>query len=487
MPRVEAFGGTTSDHARTVVIEPHAPTVALGTEHEPTAVLDPVRPASASSEQTGRSAAASPPVPPALTKPVDREVDPEFVELFIEEAKDEIAKLNQFFPLWDTNPQDQEALINLRRSFHTLKGSGRMVGAQLIGDFAWSIENMLNRVINKTLDRTPDMMSLMRSAVAAVPELVEQLETGRAPQADIAKIINTSNTLAGVRPACDADIRRRAGRGSCSSSSSGAAGVGRGHGERRRCRLCRKKTDPVPEVIPPRRHRQNPQWTRGSTRSTPKKPPGHLATIHKFIAACRLATPPYVVTEDLHRSCHTLSGTAKTAGARQGIKIAEPLNRYIRKLYDNSIGMSDAGLASLSEAVTAIRQVVENINENTGFFLDHNLIVRRLNDLEHSLDTEISRVAELGVTTASHATNSEVTGEHLVASTAATSINRQLSVPASLEPVACRRDVAGGRQCHAAAARAGNLRAQPGRAEHARIGHVGCDHADWRRDHSARA
>jgi len=207
--RVEALGGTTADHARTVVIEPHAPTIALGTEHEPTAVLDPI------TQEVRRPTrpAAAPPMPPALTKPVDREVDPEFVELFIEEAKDEIAKLNQFFPLWDTNPQDHEALINVRRSFHTLKGSGRMVGAQLIGDFAWSVENMLNRVINKTLDRTPDIISLMRSAVAAVPELVEQLETGRAPQMDIAKIINTANALAGVRPsmapaAAPAPVRR---------------------------------------------------------------------------------------------------------------------------------------------------------------------------------------------------------------------------------------------------------------------------------------
>ena len=70
---------------------------------------------------------------------------------------------------------------------------------------------------------------------------------------------------------------------------------------------------------------------------------GHLATLREFIAACDQSTPPYVITEDVHRSCHTLSGTAKTAGARQGIKIAEPLNRYVRKLYDNSIGMPGAG------------------------------------------------------------------------------------------------------------------------------------------------
>ncbi len=122
-------------------------------------------------------------------KPVDREIDPEFLELFIEEAKDEIAKLKRLFPLWDENPQDQDSLVNVRRSFHTLKGSGRMVGAQLIGEFAWSVENLLNRVINKTLERTPEMMTLLREAVAAVPELVEQLETARAPQADVARII----------------------------------------------------------------------------------------------------------------------------------------------------------------------------------------------------------------------------------------------------------------------------------------------------------
>ena len=97
---------------------------------------------------------------PAPRQAVDREIDPEFLELFIEEAKDEIAKLKELFPRWDENPQDQDALVNVRRSFHTLKGSGRMVGAELIGDFAWSVENLLNRVINKTLERTPDMMAL---------------------------------------------------------------------------------------------------------------------------------------------------------------------------------------------------------------------------------------------------------------------------------------------------------------------------------------
>ena len=41
-------------------------------------------------------------------------------------------------------PDDMETLITVRRSFHTLKGSGRMVGAERIGEYCWTVENLLN-------------------------------------------------------------------------------------------------------------------------------------------------------------------------------------------------------------------------------------------------------------------------------------------------------------------------------------------------------
>jgi chemosensory pili system protein ChpA (sensor histidine kinase/response regulator) len=379
IPRVEALAQT-ADHARTVVIEPLSQTVAtptqtLPTEHEPTAVLDPVT--AVPVRQTARP--ATPPPPKAL----DREIDPEFLELFIEEAKDEIAKLKRLFPLWDENPQDQDSLVNVRRSFHTLKGSGRMVGAQLIGEFAWAVENLLNRVINKTLERSPEMMTLLREAVAAVPELVEQLETARAPRANIARIIEGLNEIAGVRPSAPAapsppTVSHTQTTTVLPPTPPVAAAVS-----------SQKKTAPPPDITPP-----PVGMDPGLHEIYAKETAGHLATLRDFIAACDAATPPFVITEDVHRSCHTLSGTAKTAGARQGIKIAEPLNRYIRKLYDNSIGMPAAGLAVMKDASAAIQQVVDHIDENTGFFLDHPRIAARLGELERELDDEIARLAE---------------------------------------------------------------------------------------------
>ncbi len=104
--------------------------------------------------------------------------DPELMKLFIEEAHEELAKIQRGFPVWDQNPLERDALLTVRRSFHTLKGSGRMVGARDLGEFAWSIENLLNRVLDNTLHPLAGDPRDLRSAVAALPELIRQLESG---------------------------------------------------------------------------------------------------------------------------------------------------------------------------------------------------------------------------------------------------------------------------------------------------------------------
>ncbi len=466
VPRVELQ--STVDPVHTLVIDPLSQTVAAPTEHERTAVIDRVVPAPAPvpvvEASVAASAVAPPAIPPAMAAPLDREIDPEFLELFIEEAKDEIQRLQQYFPRWDENPQELDALTHIRRSFHTLKGSGRMVGAQLIGEFAWAIENLLNRIINKTLERSPDMMSLLREAVAAVPELVEQLEAGREPRADIGRIIAQAYTLAGGRPAGPgipnssarniapprgelpkpavapvreappaAEVRpvyeppeppmltttaivqplvqvpekKTPPQSSYRDPLSGLADqhlsaaselnpeLNSGLNSALNSGLNQSSLDPA--GLPPAAEPPQPADTAmepALSEIYAKETAGHLATIREFIAACDCSSPPYAATEALHRSCHTLSGTAKTAGARQGIKIAEPLNRYVRKLYDHSIGLPVAGLEVLRDAVDAIQQVVDHINEDTGYFPNHLLLIARINELDHALDHEISRLAE---------------------------------------------------------------------------------------------
>ncbi len=126
----------------------------------------------------------------------ENKVDPEFIELFIEEAKEEVDTISDYFPRWRDNPSDLDGLSTIRRSFHTLKGSGRMVGAELIGEFAWSMENMLNRLLDGTLERNDHIVLVLEEASAALPELIEQLEVGAEPKSDIDAMMQKAWALA---------------------------------------------------------------------------------------------------------------------------------------------------------------------------------------------------------------------------------------------------------------------------------------------------
>ena len=151
--------------------------------------------------------AASPPKAPVEL------ADPELMKLFIEEAHEELSKIQHGFPVWDQNPLERDSLVTVRRSFHTLKGSGRMVGARELGEFAWSIENLLNRLLDNTLTRSPAILETLRAAVAALPELITQLQSGTPVRADIAAISARAHALAAGRGthACGRGGRR--GRG----------------------------------------------------------------------------------------------------------------------------------------------------------------------------------------------------------------------------------------------------------------------------------
>ncbi|NNH01006.1 Hpt domain-containing protein [Acinetobacter sp. ANC 5414] len=74
--------------------------------------------------------------------------DAEILEIFVEEIEEIFVELSTLFPTWFENPNDQEILTTIRRHFHTLKGSGRMVGAKSAGEVAWAVEDTLNRVIS---------------------------------------------------------------------------------------------------------------------------------------------------------------------------------------------------------------------------------------------------------------------------------------------------------------------------------------------------
>jgi chemosensory pili system protein ChpA (sensor histidine kinase/response regulator) len=257
---------------------------------------------------------------PVMTVDEDHS-EPELVEIFIEEAKEEIEKIHKFLPRWMDQPEDNEALIGIRRSFHTLKGSGRVIGAELLGEFSWSVENLLNRIINKTLAPTPAMVEFVGTAARELPSLVEQLEIGITPAANIPAIIATAEAFAEGRDVTAAAQAAEFAGDTTTAEDEDAT------------------MDPVLKQIFVKEVRE------------------HLQTIRSFLAASGGASPPITITEPLHRACHTLFGSARMANCAAAIELARPVERKISAGFESGVGLGLNAVATLARFADEFERV----------------------------------------------------------------------------------------------------------------------------------
>ncbi len=307
------------------IMEEHAPPVV-----KPKAAAKP-----AAAPKTPAPAAPAPMTGPAVVMSAD--VDPEIVEIFLEEAQEEMNSLRESFPRWRSNPADREALATLRRSFHTLKGSGRMVGARLIGEFAWSIENLLNRVIDQTVTPSDDMFALIDMSIAALPELVEQLEVGTAPKVDVQPMMDTALAMSrGEEPALpgaaqlvptpteEPTMIRPAGM-----QISGAE---------------------EPTVIMPRVEVLPPAVAMDPVlyEIFKREAAGHLAVVEAFR---QQAMTDRTITEDVVRALHTLHGSSALAGATNLATLTEPLHRYVAALHEQALMLPLEHIALIGDSM----------------------------------------------------------------------------------------------------------------------------------------
>ena len=104
----------------------------------------------------------------------DAVMDDEIREFFNEELAEIVATMNDVYPQWREASDDARLTGDIRRAFHTLKGSGRTVGYESLGEFAWQHEQLLNRVIEKDYPAN----SLVRDTVGDAISLLNVLHQG---------------------------------------------------------------------------------------------------------------------------------------------------------------------------------------------------------------------------------------------------------------------------------------------------------------------
>lgn len=218
--------------------------------------------------------------PPADEEPVDDELR----EVFLEETDEVLEVLHEYLPRWTANPQDRDALTELRRAFHTLKGSGRMVRALILGELAWSVENLLNRVLEQSVEPGSVVQQVLTDTVLLLPELINEFATNSQRQrGDVDQLAARAHALAkGDEPLAAEDVDDVAA------------------------------LDPLLlEIF------RNEAET-------------HLASLNRFLDQAAEHVP-LQASDELQRALHTLKGSASMAGVLPIAELAAPLDQLARE------------------------------------------------------------------------------------------------------------------------------------------------------------
>ena len=107
---------------------------------------------------------------------VPEEVELELLEIFLEEANEVLATMGDASESCQNAPADQDAQTIIRRGFHTLKGSGRMVGLTDLGETAWKLEQLMNGWLADKKPANSDLLLLIGRARSIFQDWVNSLQ-----------------------------------------------------------------------------------------------------------------------------------------------------------------------------------------------------------------------------------------------------------------------------------------------------------------------
>jgi len=130
-----------------------------------------------------------------LAQAAEEELDAELLAIFIEEAKEVLDAVAENLALLHGQPHNAEVFTNIRRSFHTLKGSGRMVGLRDLGEVAWAIEQVLNLWLRQEQAPDASIFKMIEDGHHVFSAWVAHLEDRAQPVPDAAALVALAESL----------------------------------------------------------------------------------------------------------------------------------------------------------------------------------------------------------------------------------------------------------------------------------------------------
>lgn len=116
------------------------------------------------------------------------------LEVFIEESNSVIESLSASLSIIEKG-DNKEEMVNIRRSFHTLKGSSRMVGLKNFGECAWQAEQVMNKWNAENLPVTEGLIKFIEMMKGNLTSWITSFEKEKSASISSAQITSKAAKL----------------------------------------------------------------------------------------------------------------------------------------------------------------------------------------------------------------------------------------------------------------------------------------------------
>ncbi len=323
--------------------------------------------------------AAATPRPPAAGgfETVGDEIDEEIREVFLEEFAEEIDNLDRLLPLWRAEPDSLERLAPVRRVFHTLKGSGRLVGARMLGEFSWKVEHMLNQVRDGKRPASPAVVAMVDRAFYTLPELMAALRGDGGITTDLGALQDIADRIASGEEVLPADVAVTPVP--LPAAQSDAVAV-----ETPEVELV-EAGQPLP-TVPAKVDALLLEILSAEVG-------GHLQTVDAWLRQARAGDAQG--SEALLRALHTMNGAFAMTEVPVVNGILGPAEQYARRLLAAHVGADGEAVDAISDLADVVRDTIAALQGPSPALRTQDALAARLIALRDSLPEASSSLAAL--------------------------------------------------------------------------------------------
>jgi len=281
-------------------------------------------------------------------------VDPEIAEVFVEEVDEILEAVEAQLPEWSEDLTSVAPITEIRRNFHTLKGSGRIVGANQIGELGWAVENMLNRLMDGTIAPSEDHLFIVSHACRIVPQLRSEFAHGTSSeQPELVELLEQADVLASGGALSSALASSRPAQEEQGSPAANPAGSSEDTS------TARPPSVEVPSFFAAPGADSDELSADDARAVFAEELQEHIDVLSTRVRDS-LAEDQLELDSPFTRALHTIAGSAATAGELSVVGIAEPLQDVAAVVLRERNGLlTGEYLAFVREGVYALQRLLD--------------------------------------------------------------------------------------------------------------------------------